>query len=55
MRRSRILHPNLNLTDLGNIQTFFEFTRMLMVAGHDGPAAVNGDIIDGNTLTEHFL
>jgi hypothetical protein len=28
---------------------------MLMIAGRDGHAAVNGDIIDGNTLTEYFL
>jgi hypothetical protein len=45
----------MNMTDLGNIRAFYEFTRTLMIAGRDGHAAVNGDIIDGNTLTEYFL
>jgi hypothetical protein len=45
----------MNMTDLGNIRAFYEFTRTLMIAGRDGHAAVNGDLIDGNTLTEYFL
>jgi len=55
MRPSRLLHPNINMTDLNHIRAFYEFTRTFMIAGRDGHAAVNGDIIDGNTLTEYFL
>jgi hypothetical protein len=55
MRPPQIQHPNMNITGLGNIRAFYEFTRTLMITGRDSHAAVNGDIIDGNTLTESFL
>jgi hypothetical protein len=35
----------MNMTDLGNIRAFYEFMRVLMIAGRDGHAVVNGDII----------
>ncbi|KAF4629538.1 hypothetical protein G7Y89_g8608 [Cudoniella acicularis] len=55
MRPSRMPHPNINMTDFGHIRAFYEFTRVLMIAGRDGHATLNGDITDGNTLTEYFL
>jgi hypothetical protein len=55
MRPSQMPHPNMNLTDFGNIRAFFEFTSSLMIAGRDGHANTEGDLIDGNTLTEYFL
>ena len=55
IRSSRIPHPNTNATDFGHIRAFYEFTRQLLIAGRDGHAAVDGSLIDGNTLTEYFL
>ena len=55
MRLTRLSRPNTNLIDLSNIEAFYEYTRQLMIAGRDGHAALNGDLIDGNTLTEYFL
>jgi hypothetical protein len=49
MRASQIPHPNTNITDLGHIRAFYEFTSAFMIAGRDGHA------VDGNTLTEYYL
>jgi hypothetical protein len=55
MRPSQFPHPNPNITDLGHIRAFYEFTSAFVIAGRNDHAVVNGDLTDGNTLTEYYL